>query len=320
MAGRDVEELAREVETLFAGNASWRRYMSPYSLTSPDVLLGSGIIQGDGTVEVEYQASDGTMHRAPLAPLPLDRSTQPNENWWFLAPEHAPAGGPWSFALDASSAPRYLRRTREQYWSEYLSRDRLLYLQYNRAGDAAGREPLAAFGERVLREIATRRLEAIVVDLRFNTGGNLDVARGLMDRLAAAAKARAIPVFAITGRATFSAGLFHAMQLRQRAAARIVGEAPGDSLDFWAEGGNAITPNGKLALHYADRFHSYSRAPRPDALPYLERNSDLDLESEQPDVLVPMAFRDYLAGRDAAMEAILGALRASRSSPPPPPP
>jgi hypothetical protein len=121
---------------------------------------------------------------------------------------------------------------------------------------------------------------------------------------AAFAKERRIKVFVITGRATFSAGLYHAMQLRQLVNAVLVGEPVGDELDFWSEGGNVLTPNSKLALHYADRLHSYSPVERPEFKQYLVTDTDLSITNPMPDILVSMSARDYFAGRDPALEAV----------------
>jgi hypothetical protein len=48
-----VRVLAQRVRPLYAGNANWARYMSTYTMTSPDVLLGLGVAGADGRVTVE---------------------------------------------------------------------------------------------------------------------------------------------------------------------------------------------------------------------------------------------------------------------------
>jgi len=111
-------------------------------------------------------------------------------------------------------------------------------------------------------------------------------------------------VYVITGRATFSAGLFHALQLRQEVNAILVGEPVGDELDFWSEGGNVLTPNSRLSLHYADRFHSMSSVARPEFRQYLVTDTDLSITKAMPDILVRMSARDYFAGRDPALQAV----------------
>lgn len=306
IGGQPVEQVKRAVDPLFAGNASWLNYMSTYTMTSPDVLIGLGLIASDGKAEIQLKNRVGKIKNRRLEPLPLRRSNEATESWWDLSPTRPRNDGTWvsALTLDASRLPLYLRNTERQYWSQYLPNERLFYMQLNRSGDAPGGEPFAQFGERTLGELQSAAVNKIVVDVRFNTGGNLDIAKPFMERLAALARERKTKVFVITGRATFSAGLFHAMQLRQYVKAILVGEMVGDELDFWAEGGNAVTPNSKLALHYADRFHSYSNAERPGLKQYLFTESDLGITNAAPDILVRMSARDYFAGRDPALEAI----------------
>jgi hypothetical protein len=305
IGGRAVEQLKQSVDPLFAGNTSWRKYMSAYSMTSPDVLNGLGLIGSDGNAEIEFRNRLGRNGRRQLEPLPLRRSDQPTESWWDLCPTRPRDDGSWVSALsvDAARLPLYLQNTERQYWSRYLTQGRLFYIQFNRSGNAPTGESLAEFGKRVLAELQSATVDRIVVDLRFNTGGDLSIGRPFIERLAALAKERKTKVYVITGRATFSAGLFHALQLRQETNAVLVGEPVGDELDFWSEGGNVLTPNSRLSLHYADRFHSMSSVERPEFRQYLVTDTDLSVTNAAPDILVKMSARDYFAGRDPALEA-----------------
>ncbi len=92
--------------------------------------------------------------------------------------------------------------------------------------------------------------------------------------------------------------------LRQYADATLVGEPIGDKLELWSEGGNAVMPNSKLSLHYADRFHNYSGVEHPELNQYLVTSSRLRVTNAGPDILVTMSARDYFAGRDPALEAV----------------
>jgi hypothetical protein len=304
-AGKTPQAARRAVAPLYAGNASWRTYMSTYTLTSPEILLGLGLIDSSGTLILTCRTRQGRQVTRSVVPLPLAKVSQPTEAWWDLAPTHPGGGAAWQHILasDTAQLPLYLRLPQQFYWVRYLPKPQLLYVQYNRAGNMPTGESFALFGRRVLAMLATHKPRKVVVDVRFNTGGNLDVARHFMGQLDSAARRQQARVYVITGQATFSAGLFHAAQLRELAQATIVGEPAGDELDFWAEGGNLLLPNSKLTLHYADRFHSYSPAPRPDATPYLYL--DLAVATVQPRYLVRLRWRDYLTGGDAALRKII---------------
>ena len=56
---------------------------------------------------------------------------------------------------------------------------------------------------------------------------------------------------------------------------------------------------------YANGFHSYSRREYPERKPYY---LDMDVDSVEPDILVQASSRDWLAGRDAELEAVLRAV------------
>lgn len=303
-AGQSPQAVRRAVAPLYAGNPSWHTYMSTYTLTSPEILMGLGLVDPSGALLLTCRTRQGRNVTRRLDPLPLAKATQPTEAWWDLAPTHPGRGAAWQsvLATDTAKLPFYLRGPQQFYWARYLPNPHLLYMQYNRAGNMPTGESFAAFGQRVLYVLAAQQPRKVVVDVRFNTGGNLDVARRFMGQLDSAARRQRARVYVITGPATFSAGLFHAAQLSELGAT-IVGEPAGDELDFWAEGGNLVLPNSKLTLHYADRFHSYSPAPRPDAAPYLYL--DLAVATVQPRYRVALRWRHYLAGRDAALEKII---------------
>jgi hypothetical protein len=305
IGGHTVENLKQAVAPLFAGNAPWRTYMSAYTMTSPDVLIGLGLIRSNGKAETEFTNRDGKKGKRRLEPLPLRRSDQPTESWWDLCPTRGRDDGSWisALSLDAAHLPLYLQNTERQYWARYLPDDRLFYIQFNRSGNAPKGESLTEFGKRTLAELQSEAVKSIVVDVRFNTGGDLSIGRPFIERLSAIAKERKIKVYVITGRATFSAGIFHAMQLRQLVNAVLVGEPVGDGLEIWSEGGNLLTPNSKLSLHYADRLHSYSPLDRPEFRQYLVTDTDLSVSNGTPDILVKMSASDYFAGRDPALEA-----------------
>jgi hypothetical protein len=233
-----------------------------------------------------------------IAPLPLHKSSTAVESWWDLSPFATRNESTPLSALALEWAPLYLSKPDVYYWYEYLSRQHILYFQYNRSQEMKNGQSLKDFGEELLRAVKWSEVEVLVVDLRFNTGGNANLAMPLMKRLQK--KMTGKKVFVITGRTTFSAGISHVAQWKQWGA-RIVGEHVGDELDWWAEGGNVQLPNSKLTVHYSNGFHSYSTRDYPERKPYV---LDLDLDTLAPDFPVETTWADYLQGKDPAMELI----------------
>ena len=303
VAGHPVEELRERAKSLYPGNGAWSRYMSTYTLTSPDVLIGLGLMNEEGKAEFVFESPGVLQIRAALGPIPSEPAEKRTESWWALSPLHPEVEKGWARALagDTATLPLYLRNPARNYWFEYLPGDSLLYFQFNRAAEVE-EEPFETFQDRMLEAITVREPRRVIVDIRFNTGGNLFMAYTLFRKLAALPLAQERGrLFVITGRSTFSAGVFHAAHLKASTEAVIVGEPVGDALDFWAEGGNVVLSNSGLTLHYADRFHAYSTETYPEFAPHLF--IDMSIPDLRPDVLVDASVAEFLAGRDPALEA-----------------
>ena len=299
IGGVPIDKAAGRVADIMAGNASWHRYLSTYLLTSSDILFGAHITPRPDEASFTFRCPGGE-RQVRLVALPLRKNTAPVEGWWDLAPDNRDANAEFVATLKLDTAPHYLRRTKDNYWFEYLPSSGLLYFQYNRSHQSAGGQPIAEFGDKLISEIAAKKPAAFVVDLRFNTGGDLTVGKPMIKKIAD--RIGEIPVFVITGRATFSAGITHVVQLKEWAHAIIVGEPVGDGLDIWSEGGNLLMPNSKLTLHYTNAFHSYSKRDRPEYRPYYE---DMGVDSVAPDVPVEQTWDDYAHGRDPALDAVI---------------
>ncbi len=300
IAGTGVRRLRELVAPVYAGNPSWIDYMSTYTMTSPEILYGLDVARQMDHIRWDLVCGGKTTGEE-LEPMALSKSPSPLESWWDLAPS-APAT-PGMVGIELKRVPVYLRHPDRYYWFEYLPDARLLYFQFNRAANDP-QQTIAEFREQLLAAIAQHAVNGLVIDLRFNTGGNGDIGRELMERLQKEVGAR--KVFVITGRATFSAGLFHAVQWKHWGKAVLVGELPGDGLDFWSEGGNAVLPRSGLTLHFANARHCYST--RKSDVPCF---AQLPVQTLRPDLPATSSFEQYAAGRDASMDAILASLRSA---------
>ena len=302
----DVAIATARVKGIKAGNDQWQRYMSAYFLTCPDVLFGAGVIPNPEQVDLTMKCGNESRVER-LAPLPMRRASTPVEAWWDLAPESRDENRAFVPALRSEIAPLYLRNTKKNYWYQYLPQYRAIYVQYYRSQQIQDGVTMKQFADDLLREVDQRKPAALIFDLRFNTGGDLTVGTPLMKTVSE--KFVGTPVFVITGRNTFSAGITHVVQLKQWARATIVGEPVGDELDTWSEGGNLILPNSKLTVHYANAAHAYSKREYPERRPYVE---DYDVDSIAPDVMVEPSWTDYINGRDPALKVIAKKIRTLR--------
>jgi hypothetical protein len=309
IAGRGVLDVRTEVSRLFAGNESWVEYKSPYFMTSPEILDGLGLIDDMESVPLRFECPGREPFQRRLEPLSLDRKKSPTEAWHDLSPawqgnDDSSDGVDWIAAFSTDrSVPLYLRNPDRHYWFEPLDDGQTLYVHYNRCQDTRAWS-FAEFSAEVEALVAAHPIPRLILDLRFNTGGNSGLAHDFMAKLAELVRGGSIgALYVITGRATFSAGISHTAYLKQASDAILVGEPVGDELDTWSEGGNIVLPNSGLTAHFTNGFHSLSDVERPDLAPFLWE--DLDLRDLLPDVVVRQSSDDFFGGRDPALEAIL---------------
>jgi hypothetical protein len=245
-------------------------------------------------------AGKGVTRKIQAPPNALPRYTP---LWWDLTP--LASEQPWRHVLEAKkdNLPAYLRNPELHQWFEYFADSQTFYFNYNVSLNGHG-ETFAEFSERLMKFIEEHAIRKFTVDLRFNTGGNLDIARPFMSRIGGIQKLNERgTIFVTTGRSTFSAAIFHAGLLKRTTSAIFVGEPVADSLNFWAEGGDITLPNSRLQVRYSNGFHNYSGTPHPE----FQANLCLkqDVRTLAPDVPVSPSWKDYLAGKDSALEAIL---------------
>ena len=293
----NVRRAFQKVEGIKAGNASWQRYMSVYSLTSPDILFGAGVLENADRLPLGVNC-DGKNRMVTLQPLPLRRATSPVEAWWDLSPAYRHTDGLIS-ALEAEKAPRYLQHPDRNYWAEYLEEPAVIYIQFNRAQEMSA-APVSDLIKEVTALLEKHSVKGLIVDVRFNTGGDAGVSSPLVEALTP--RLKGMPVIVLTSRTTFSAGITLAAQLKQHANASVVGEPVGDDLDLWSEGGNLLLPNSGLTVHYANGFHTYSQKEYPAFKPYF---SDLNVVTLMPNQVVEPTWSEYWRGEDPVLEVAL---------------
>ena len=71
----------------------------------------------------------------------------------------------------ATAVPLYLRNMEKAYWFAYLPEKELVYFQYNMVTDDRG-ETFENFCGRLFRFIDEKDVDRLVIDLRWNGGGN----------------------------------------------------------------------------------------------------------------------------------------------------
>lgn len=292
-----------EVETGLAPyisyeNKVWLHSESARCMRIEELLQSLDIADGNGRMELTLAKPDGTT-------FPLDVS--PAETGPILVP-----------GADTLHIPKPLyRKHDDNYWYEYLPDTGTLYIQY-RVCQNDLKNPFANFAKDLFAFADSHHIERTVVDLRLNGGGDSEVVtplvNGIRPRPALNSRGR---LFVLIGPRTFSSGElaveeFHntfssmthksvdgflwfypnpSSPPRTQFNAIFIGEPTGGKPNCYGEVHTFALPNSGLMVQYAVK--------------HFQLISDGDPPSREPDLIVTHSWADYLAGRDAVMDAVL---------------
>lgn len=263
-----AEALERLATTVSRENSQWAKERLPDRLQVPAILKGLGL----GTSATE-------------ATLTLEVEGKLEE---VRVPALTPGAGPgWVEAL----SPALRRNLDRAYWQEHLDASNTTVVRYNAARAEA--EPPAAFWKRVIAEAEARKVARFVVDLRANSGGDNGHNRPMVEGLRGSAWLN-VPgrLYVLIGRATFSAGMNAAADLERETKATFVGEPTGSSPNFAGEASPVALPFSGLQAIVSSRY--FQGSGPTDKRTWIA-----------PALRVEPVFADWVAGRDAALEAVL---------------
>jgi tetratricopeptide (TPR) repeat protein len=284
LAGAQVLEIgSHPIEAVMAAldpvisqdNVMWPKLIGPNLMRYPQALNGLGLIPDADKAVLKIRDSRGGEREVTLSAEVGD----PNDNWSTARKD---TSGP---------EPLYLKNQKAPYWFEYLPETKTVYFQYNAVQDDP-QESLEKFCDRLFRYIDANDVHRLVIDMRWNGGGNnflnAPIIRGLIrcDKINQQGK-----LFVIVGRNTFSAAMCGAAQIERYSNAIFVGEPTGSRPNFVGETIRVDLPYSKMRASISDLYWQNSVA--------------MDYRTWiAPTLYAPPTFALYRAKRDPAMEAI----------------
>lgn len=305
---RPVAQVRDVARTLGGGTPAWRDRSVPYFLESPEQMHALGVIPSAERVRCRFRLTNGrnvTRWFTPETANP-DRARAGPERWFY--PEPLEGEGMRSL-LAQEQAPWALREP-----------DRLFRMRDAPEMDAFVVEVRQNYGtdDQNIIDFMFDALEAarhsgrenLVLDMRMNGGGDLNITRDWSRILPYTVNGR---TYILTSPWTFSAAISTVGYMKQQGRDRIVivGENVGDRLDFYSEGRVITLPHSGAMILYATERHDYRTGCRNIANCHgsVVRNS-ISVESLAPDIAAPWTIEAYRAGRDPAMEAVAAAIAA----------
>ena len=306
--GHPIADVTDAFVPLFGGVEQRSRFFAHLYINSPALLHAQGFSGSADGATLTFVLSNGETRDVYLeGALPEEGRRLPfgREVMDYRVPEEDEAT--WLHLMADEEAPLYLAQPDEPYLYRHLESSNGAYVKINYNYDI-GEYSLTNWLEEVAEDMRTRQPDFAVVDLRFN-GGGTDATNRFAEDLPSLVRNDG-PIYVITSRETFSAGIGAAAQIKRFAGPRlrIVGGPVGDRLRFVANGGTLLTlPNSGIGVRVWSSWEDYADGCWDWGecfwlSPFFRRDGVGDLE---PDVYIPLNFRDYVSNRDAAMDAIL---------------
>lgn len=314
LGGRTPEEMLSAMPQLVGGGTpAWVRYRSEYFYTAPAALaaLGSSA-QSDG-VEIRTIDASGNQELLTLTADPEPMRGDPF--WDFLnslpGDEHFDTQG-WATLLRRDQElPLYQQEPDRLYLLRALPEIDAVYVRMNGSINDES-ETISQFTQRTMSLVERSDPSNVIVDFRYNRGGDytsvLPLVRGL---------SRAIPaegrLYLITGPNTFSAGLLAGAQFKRFVPDRltVVGEEVGDRLRFRGEGVTVRLPATGVEVYLSTAWDDVESNCGwfDDCWPpnkFLLRGvGNLD-----PDIRVANTWASYRDARDLMMESVSADIQA----------
>ena len=218
---------------------------------------------------------------------------------WYKSLLKGPPGGEYVDAFpDRSRIPFHLQNINLlNYWFTHLKDKKTIYMQLNEIFNHRG-ETFAFFHQRLFKYIEENKadVEKLIVDLRYNSGGNghmlLPFIHGLIKCEHINQKGR---LYTITGPRTFSAAVIAVGDMKRHTQSIFVGKPPGAPLNFYSDYKPYTLPNSKVELDISTLFFQLSVPANKDLVYY-------------PDIPMSISSVEFFSGKDPSLESILSGL------------
>ena len=301
--GRSPEALFQGSKVLLGGNPAGRKIWLNDWIESAGVLHALGLAKSPDSLSMTLRLPNGRVVDRVVAMVPVSRMPPTAETERLWSPEPIVGEHDWSTALKTDGLPLYLRDANKPFRVIPLPDMNALYVQFRSNEDEDG-FPIAAFLDTVNARIAELHPLHLILDLRFDIGGNLLTTLEFMRHVAGSVQGR---TFLMVGPYTFSAGIISAAAVKKGGGNRVtvVGDGTGDRSYFWSEGAFLVLPRSHLSFRYTDGQFNLRNGctgePRcMDDLYHI----DVNFVSLVPDIRAPLSSAAYFADRDPALEAI----------------
>jgi hypothetical protein len=304
--GVPVMDAAWRFRDAFGGNDPFFLSFAPLFLETPAYLAAVDL--GDEDARYRFVLTDGSVSERVMVPAPIEDGASRKFSGDLPMPWQRESDQWIAFAPAGDAL--HLRNPNSGYWLEALPDMDAVYVSLRMNLDDDSGESLVAFIDRAISELETLAPSVIILDQRFNGGGDLTRTQPLMTAFADIVGPDG-QIYLLANGNTFSAGIVNLAMVKEAAPDRtvIVGSEIGDRLQFWAEGWWYSLKNSGFRARYSTGYYDLQNGCEGvfrchwgslHIFPVIVDDLDVDISA-------PLSFDAYAEGRDPGLDAIIAA-------------
>lgn len=179
--------------------------------------------------------------------------------------------------------PPYYKRTQYEY-SYAFPCENIIKINYRSCHEHSDGDFLA-FTKEVEKEIENRGINAYILDIRGNTGGNSEIIWPLINLL----KNRNMTGCVLTDNRVFSSGTFAAYYAKKTLNATLIGQPLGQENERFGQGSGEIVLSDTLSIRITEKYFKFSD---------VFKNSG----AIKPDIVVPLTIEELQNKEDKTLE------------------
>jgi len=305
IASRPTAEVVSEARNLMGADNSFDRKERLFAVHNAGLMKGLGYATPAGDLTIKVRLRDGRIVEREVHPRKSDDpqfdDMDSSFEWqyrgemfgmpfgkldeWVSAYKNLPAG---AFLTSDITRPPHLA-LRRAYAIRPIPEHDALYAQMNQVDDTN----FVKFVRSILSEAEKQRPRRLILDLRYNFGGDgSQVAAAIHEFIRRENDRPWRELYLLTGRKTFSAGIMLLNAFLKNTEFTVVGEPAGAALNSY---GDAVS-----------RSYSRSGIHMNISTKWNQLGSSDDLREFVPvDIPALFSFADYAAGHDPAIDPVL---------------
>ncbi len=251
-------------------NNTWALSQFSNTIAFKEALEYLGVVERDAKIMLTIEKEEGLA--VAIEMIPLTETTLMNTELDILEGESV-----------AKTLPE------GNYRALSLDDDHLL-VQYNVCQESPDL-PMATFTDTIKKELSEKSYKAIVLDLRYNSGGNSEVISPLLTMIKTLKKDKDLKVYTLIGKNTFSSAIINAIQSKDELDSTLIGSATGGNVNGYGEVKTFELANHPFLVTYSTQYFQLIEGYSKDSL--------------YPDVEVIQTLEDYMDGKDTEIEWLL---------------